>query len=171
MPSKEVRRQCQICRKTFRSTQSQVNMGRGLYCGSGCQGKARRKVRPVRVCSSCGAPRAAGARDEKGMCRRCAAKSWGKRGRQPGAKAFLTRGDVVRPWAFGNDSAEAKAERAKVWLETDERPRVEPKIKFNTMTKHGRVLAAGVNEERGRYYALISEAGEVSFLPAHVVEG
>jgi hypothetical protein len=123
------------------------------------------------VCSQCGQKRARTARKVDGLCRSCAAKSWGKRGRHGNAKPFGRATMPSRPWAFASDSTAAKAERAKVWTEAEERPRIGNTIPLNTITKHGRVSAVGMRDGL-RYYCLIDVAtGAITQMPADVLEG
>jgi hypothetical protein len=167
MPSKYVSRQCQRCEKGFQTTQSEVNKGKGRFCGSTCAAFTRQEATGPLKCSQCGAARSITARKENGMCRKCAARSWSRKGRN--MNAFGRQ--PVRAWAFASDSAGAKAERAKVYLETEDRPRLNPLVKLGSQTQWGKVAAVGMREGE-RYYCLLNaDTGVVSMMPADVVEG
>jgi hypothetical protein len=171
MPSKYVSRQCQRCEKGFQTTQSEVNKGKGRFCSNTCAAYTRQEMTGVMKCSQCGALRSIRARKVDGMCRRCSAKSWGKRGRHANAMPFGRATIPSRPWAFASDSRDAQAERAKVWTESDERPRIGNTIPLNTITKHGRVSAVGLRDGL-RYYCLTDVAtGAITQMPAAALEG
>jgi hypothetical protein len=170
MPSKYVSRQCVRCNKGFQTTQTQVNQGMGRFCGSSCAAFARQERTGPLKCSQCGCARSITARKENGMCRRCSAKSYGKRGRPNNVRPFGRATMPNRPWAFASDSKDAKSERAKVWTEAEERPRIGNTIPLNTITKHGRVSAVGLRDGL-RYYCLTDVAtGAISQMPADVLE-
>jgi hypothetical protein len=121
-------------------------------------------------CSQCGDTRSVTARKEHGMCRKCSAKSWARKGRHANAVPFGRATMPNRPWAFASDSRDAKSERAKVWTEAEERPRIGNTIPLNTITKHGRVSAVGMRDGL-RYYCLTDVAtGAITQMPADVLE-
>jgi hypothetical protein len=169
MPSKYVSRQCQRCEKGFQTTQSEVNKGKGRFCSNTCAAYTRQEMTGVMKCSRCGALRSITARKVDGMCRSCSAKSWGKHGRHANAMPFGRATIPSRPWAFASDSRDAQAERAMTWTESDDRPRVANTIRQGTVTQYGKVAAAGLNEH-GLYYMVIDDKGQISQMPADVLE-
>jgi predicted nucleic acid-binding Zn ribbon protein len=158
------------CRKSFRVTRVQIQAGK-KYCSDNCGARAR--LPQKRKFCACGA---AVPPERRNTCsRECSAamgvKTRAANGRYPkapGRKAFGR--PPVRDWAFAMDGAAARAERAKVWTETEERPRLNPLVPLGSMTKHGRVSAVGLRDGL-RYYCLTDVAtGAITQMPADVLE-